>query len=631
MFFLIAMLAKVSYFNFKPGAYLDNDWYPWYREEAIHAVYGSLATLLILISPLVLLRPSTRFVAMTLESFLLSVLVLGDVLHFRFYGDIPSLSASAGAWQLALVWESVVALVARQDILLFADIVVGLALFPFYRRATRNLTGHRRERVVAAGILFGAGCALATVPIGIVRADIHGVFRYKYFRYFGARKIGVINYHVFEIAERLKHLVAARNSINSRENADALALVAQWNAHAPAHSPLFGAARGKNLVMIMVESLHAFPIGLKFEGREVMPNLTAFARRSMYFDRFFSQSADGTTSDGEFTSLQSLYPLQAGSVQTTYPTNNYRGVPRILSERGYSTMSAHAYYGELFNMRIVHPRLGFQKSYFREDFVQRDTLGLGLSDAEFFRQVIPRLEAQPKPFMAFLITLSTHHDWKLPAAFKTLNVGELEGSLLGRYLQAMNHFDEGFGVFIESLERRGLLDESVVVVYGDHKARFGKSETEGRTDLARLMTRYAQLAEPDSGFDFRYWALQNQVALLIHLPKDSAAGRKSATAGHLDIGPTVLSLLGIDNRAMMALGRDVTGGQDQFVVLRNGSFIYADTVCATPDASASTAKCRDTRTGTTLDPAMFEPRFDAARRRLSASDIIISRNLIPAR
>src|SRR3954471_8018181 len=74
VFFVAVILAKISYFNYKPSSYIDNDWYHWYREEAIRAVYGSLATLLILTSPVLLLRPATRFLALCIESFVLSVL-----------------------------------------------------------------------------------------------------------------------------------------------------------------------------------------------------------------------------------------------------------------------------------------------------------------------------------------------------------------------------------------------------------------------------------------------------------------------------------------------------------------------------------------------------------------------------
>jgi phosphoglycerol transferase MdoB-like AlkP superfamily enzyme len=263
--------------------------------------------------------------------------------------------------------------------------------------------------------------------------------------------------------------------------------------------------------------------------------------------------------------------------------------------------------------------------------VQRETLGLGLADVEFFRQTVPRLEQQPKPFMAFLITLSTHHDWALPTKYRTLKVGKLEGTLVGQYVQSMNHFDAGFGELLDSLRRDGLFDESVLVIYGDHKGQFGEGDTEGRTELARLLTRHAKWAPPDSGFDYRYWEVENQVPLIIHLPHDRAAARLSVTGGHLDIAPTVLNLLGIEKHKMVSLGRDLTQSADEFVVFRNGSFVYADTLCVTPNANVRTAKCRDTRTGSILDPPRFAERFNQARERLAASDAIIAGNLIPER
>ena len=294
-------------------------------------------------------------------------------------------------------------------------------------------------------------------------------------------------------------------------------------------------------------------------------------------------------------------------------------------------MSAHAYYGDLFNMRSVHPRLGFQRSFFREDYVQREQLGLGLADDEFFRQTVPRLEKQPRPFMAYLITLSTHHDWGLPEKYRTLKVGKLEGTLVGQYVQSMNHFDAGFGEFLNSLQHDGLLGQSVLVIYGDHKGQFGDGEPEGRIDLGRLLTRYAGWAPPESGFDYRYWQVQNQLPLIIHLPHDEAAGTRSITSGHLDIAPTVLNLLGIEHHDMVTLGRDLTNNENEFVVFRNGSFAYADTLCVTPNASVATAICRNTRTREAFAPARFTERFSEARRRLAVSDMMVTRNLIPTR
>jgi phosphoglycerol transferase MdoB-like AlkP superfamily enzyme len=86
------------------------------------------------------------------------------------------------------------------------------------------------------------------------------VFRHNYFRFFGARKIGVLNYHLYEAEETIAHTLRPRTERDSRESSDAKALVAAWRPQATARSPLVGAARGKNLIMIMVESLQTFPM-----------------------------------------------------------------------------------------------------------------------------------------------------------------------------------------------------------------------------------------------------------------------------------------------------------------------------------------------------------------------------------
>jgi phosphoglycerol transferase MdoB-like AlkP superfamily enzyme len=627
---LIATWLKISYFNLPPDPDAINEWYQWTAAEGIRAAAGTLATLLIIFAPTLLLRPTRRYAVLVVIDLIISLIVVGDLIYFRFYGDIMSLNAASAGWQIALIWRSIVALLQPADLLFVADIVIAVVLWRPYRRAVQSLPGSsRRTRIMTASALVVAGALLSIVPLRIISADTDGVFRWKFFRFFGARRIGLVNYHVYEGEQRIAQILGGKK-LTDQEKKNALDFVAAWRPTATAHSPLFGMARGKNLIVIMVESLQLFPVDLSIDGQPVMPNLSAFAKRSMFFNRFFGQTAEGTTSDGEFTSMQSLYPLPAGSVQSTHPANNYRGLPRILAERGYSTFSAHAYLGDLWNMRTVHPKLGFQRSFFREDFVQRDVIGLGISDAEFFRQVVPRLRSEREPFMTFLITLTTHHDWVIPEKYRTLRLGKLEGSRIGRYVQSFHHFDEGFGAFIDSLDRTGLLDKSVVVIYGDHRGQYGKKGDDGgREELAKLLAGYMSYPPPDSASEYRYWEAQNQIPLIIHLPGDANAGVQAVTAGHLDVAPTVLNLLGIENHDMVTLGRDLTQGKDELVVFRSGSFVLADTLCVSPNGSPATATCHNTRTGERLDPARFTARFDEARKRLDVSDALIDGNLIP--
>ena len=111
----------------------------------------------------------------------------------------------------------------------------------------------------------------------------------------------------------------------------------------------------------------------------------------------------------------------------------------------------------------------------------------------------------------------------------------------------------------------------------------------------------------------------------------TAAGPRTVSAGHLDIAPTVLNLVGIKDHRMVTLGRDLTQGKDKLVVMRNGSFVLGDTVCVTPSAEIAREECRTLTTNAPLPTARFEPHFAEARKRLETSDLILTGDLIPPR
>ena len=177
----------------------------------------------------------------------------------------------------------------------------------------------------------------------------------------------------------------------------------------------------------------------------------------------YDQTYMGTTSDGEFTSLQSLHPLPTGAVATRYGANDFFALPAVLASHGYETLSAVAESGDFWNKRQMHPKLGFRQSFFADAFRPGELLGLGLADREFFAQIDPVLRSQRRPFMALLVTLSNHHPYRLPAGHRVLSLGELAGSLLGDYLESVHYFDAMFGGFVDTLRRDGVLDRSLIV------------------------------------------------------------------------------------------------------------------------------------------------------------------------
>src|SRR5205814_6296920 len=74
---------------------------------------------------------------------------------------------------------------------------------------------------------------------------------------------------------------------------------------------------------------------------------------------------------------------------------------------------------------------------------------------------------------AWLITLSLHHPFAgFPSHHKVLRLGALEGTSFGNYLHTMRFFDQALEDFKQALAHDGLLDQSVIMVFGDHDAGF---------------------------------------------------------------------------------------------------------------------------------------------------------------
>jgi phosphoglycerol transferase MdoB-like AlkP superfamily enzyme len=247
---------------------------------------------------------------------------------------------------------------------------------------------------------------------------------------------------------------------------------------------------------------------------------------------------------------------------------------------------------------------------------------MGLSDGAFFEQVLPLLAKQRQPFAAYLVTLSMHHPYRLPAGHARLDVGVLEGTRIGGYLQSAHYFDEVFGTFLSRLDSIGLLDRSVLALYGDHPANYGSESA-----LRDVLVRYAAYAPPERGPDLRLWQADHRLAFMIRLPQGAHARRVAAPAGHLDIAPTLLDLLGIDEHQMVSLGRNILAGPKSFVAFRDGSFVSGDTLCVAA-SSDELAWCRDTRSGGEVPTASQQVNVADAKERLAVSDQLLSGDLI---
>lgn len=459
-----------------------------------------------------------------------------DVVYFRYFGSLVPLTALHAAHQTGQVADSVRALTRSADgwfalggaaALLFA-----LALWP----GRPSPPAARLARWRGVGAVALATGLVAWPAVGSLReAFAPGGLASQVFSHDQMlRHWGVGLTHVVDVVRTGREQMASRRpDPATRERV--IAFFRTRQGALPPPSPCSAMAAGRNLIMIQVESLQQWVVGARVEGKEVTPFLDRLRDQALYFPFVFDQSDQGRSSDGEFIALNSLHALDRGAVAFRRARNRFHALPAVLAEAGYTTLSAHAFERGFWNRAVLHPRYGFQTSYFRRELGPGEEIGWGLADHVFLERMVPRLATQPQPFMALLITLGLHHPFDgFPARYRELQLGDLEGTPLGNYLHSMRYVDRALERFVNRLEQVGLVETTVIAIYGDHDAGFDP--------VGRLLEVAGWPPRSEST-----WPRIDRVPFFIFIPGagEECRGEQDREGGHLDIAPTLLDVLGV--------------------------------------------------------------------------------------
>ena len=341
---------------------------------------------------------------------------------------------------------------------------------------------------------------------------------------------------------------------------------------------------GKNIIVIHYESMQQVAMNTKFNGKEVTPVLNKLAKEGIYFNNFYSQVSAGTSSDSEFTFSTSLMPVNSGTVFIYHADKTYVSTPKLLKEKGYYAFSMHANNGVFWNRKVMHKNLGYDVLYDRSTYVIDETIGFGLTDKSFYKQSVPiikEISTEKSPFYATIITLSNHTPFSETDKFgefkttKTVNGKEypyMEDTKLGNYFKSAHYADEQLGLFINLLDKNGLLDNTVLVIYGDHDARIPNSEYnrfinydyETDSTYDEDDPRYQEL-------DYYWFEMNRKVPLVIWTKDKKEATVVDKPMGMYDVMPTLGNMFGFYNP--YALGNDIFSIEDNIVVFPNGNWL----------------------------------------------------------
>ncbi|MDR2771569.1 MAG: sulfatase-like hydrolase/transferase, partial [Clostridiales Family XIII bacterium] len=141
----------------------------------------------------------------------------------------------------------------------------------------------------------------------------------------------------------------------------------------------FGAARGKNIIVVQLESFQNMTVGARYNGEEITPRINAWLREEgmLYFDHFYQQVASGNTSDAEFAVKNSNIGTVESYTYQIYDENYFRGLPWLLSGAGYRTMVMHGYDKGFWNRENMYRAEGIDRFYSDADYVNDRIEGIG--------------------------------------------------------------------------------------------------------------------------------------------------------------------------------------------------------------------------------------------------------------
>lgn len=598
IFFYIAILLKSIYFQFTTQLNV----LPAFS-NINRSMFLATAGIVLALMGLTLCIPNRhRFLAMFILDVLLTTVLVADTNFFRYYYAPISIPVfyQFNFSVLGSVNQSIMSLFKLKDIIFLLDLPVLITVMVYMHKKGIRRVNPRKKAFVCA--VLAASGILVFLPA--YASTDRAMFRFD--NNYVAKSLGVLYFHGYNTRDFINERILQDN-LPSTEQKETIA--AFFDKNAVNGTFMEGAAKGKNLIVVQMEAMQQFIIGRSINGQEITPNLNKLIKESLYFPNIYYEVSGGNTSDAEFLSNTSLFPLREGAVYHQYPENHYISLPNVLKQQGYNTYALHAFKEEFWNRKEMYKAIGFDTFYSSKNYKMDELIGWegqSLSDASFFRQSLDMLDTS-KPFYSFFITLSSHHPFKYFEDFP-FDAGKYNGTYLGSFLKAEHYADQCLGQFIQELKNKGLYDNSLLVFYGDHSA-VPKHQSDDMMEF--LGVKYNEWE----------WIKQQKVPLIIHVPGMSEGRVMDVIGGQVDVFPTIANLMGFETP--YAIGKDLLNTEKGYAILRNGS-VVTDQYCY----ANSTGELFDMKTGQKLKMSAYRDEIRSYQDHLYLSDMIIAKNML---
>jgi arylsulfatase A-like enzyme len=282
------------------------------------------------------------------------------------------------------------------------------------------------------------------------------------------------------------------------------------------------AAVGRNVILVLLESTAARYLRPYGAAEDPMPNLTRLAGQAILFENAYAAYPESIK--GLFSVLCSTYPA-FDTEPEIYAQVRPPSLADVLGRAGYRTGLFHSGRFEYLGMEAVVRDRGFQTLEDAGDISGDHQSSFGIDDERLtVQRILSWIDAGPqgKRFFLTYLPIAGHHPYNSPDAgpFPTEEA-------IGRYRNSLHHADAALGELLQGLEARGLDQNTLLVLHGDHGEAFGQHPG----NFAHTLFIYDE---------------NIHVPYLIAAPgllREQVRGKQVASL--IDTAPTILDLLGL--------------------------------------------------------------------------------------
>lgn len=288
-----------------------------------------------------------------------------------------------------------------------------------------------------------------------------------------------------------------------------------------------------NIFFIVVESLKDDVIKKEYNGIEITPYLNNLLKSGIYVKNFYGNCV--VTSRGQFSLIFSLIPSYKEKVFTHYEKNNFYSLAEMLKDFNYKTIFYQGFNDINFDNTknfLTNNGFDFCRSAIPVNFLEETPYG-GVHDYALydrFYNLIDSLEANTgnnNKYFGVLATITSHRPYL--SEFSSLALPFPKSEVIEeRYLNSMRLADYSLEFFMENLKTRKYLENSIIIIVGDHSVPLGE---------------HNNYLNSVGAFEENF-----KTSLLILWNKLQPQIIKDTAWSQIDIAPTIIDLLGLEVR-----------------------------------------------------------------------------------